>query len=308
MGKLQQIPEPLNLADEIRQRIQLCEASLPNLNAETAEQVLLNLDQCVSLCSKLEKDGADMRPERERMGNIERRISQKAKAFVALMGGEQKYAEERTKNHITLDAQTPSWWLLDSVVAKQRKKFLSQLGVVAGILTILVVLAFAFKDILFPYDPISNAIATAEREIRDQNNDNAILAIQAGLTVSPTHPGLQLWYGVLNDLKGDRAKAKDAYVMAQNQMDSQIFFYERAIIFFRTGQYERSLDDSSQVVAIAPNKAEGYFVRATAYEALKMRKEALADLAKCEALAREQNNDVLIATTRVRMGMLLQSP
>ena len=52
--------------------------------------------------------------------------------------------------------------------------------------------------------------------------------------------------------------------------------------------------------------AEAYYLRASGYELKNDLKAAVADLEKCASLAEAQNNESLFATTRIRLGNLMQ--
>jgi tetratricopeptide (TPR) repeat protein len=95
---------------------------------------------------------------------------------------------------------------------------------------------------------------------------------------------------------------------------------ERSQIYLRAGMLDPAMADLDAAIGSADTGAEAYFLRASAWEgrrdaALRAKdmasarlayQQALADLEKASALAEKDGQDALVATSRMRMAMLLQ--
>ena len=75
----------------------------------------------------------------------------------------------------------------------------------------------------------------------------------------------------------------------------------------RIGDFQRVLTDTNQLIQMYPDLAEAYYMRASGYEGLGQRTQAMADLEKCGELAQAQGNDTLYAQSRVRLATLMQA-
>ena len=308
MGKLQQGSAPLNIADEMRRFIASGEIGLSSISPDNVRQILSELEQANDLIAALSEAGTDVRPEAERLNSLEQRSIKQAAKIIKAFGGQQAYSAFRREYQPQTPEHRRGWWSLDQVVAAQRQRTLKQLGTIAAVLVVLAGLGYVFRDTLFPDDPIGRAVAAAERHVRDAQPEQANAVIQAGLTLSPTNPLLLIWQGALDTLSGNVSQAEAAFTQAKAQVTPQQFLYERTQIYIRMTLLDRALEDANKLIDIAPTMAEAYYQRATVHEYLRDRRKALEDLQKCEEIARASNNDVMVATVRVRMGMLLQSP
>lgn len=310
MGKLQQGAAPLNLADNMRRLIEAGEIGLSSVAPDTIRQTLSDLEQANTLLNELGAIGTDVRPEQERLNSLEQRAIKQAGKIIGAFGGIQAYTAFRREYQPEAVAQRRGWWLLDQIVAAQRQRLFKQLGAMLVVLLAIAGLGYLFRDTLFPDDPIGRAAAAAERHTRDNQPEQAAEAIQAGLMISPSNPLLLAWQGALEvaqNTPSSLARAENAFRQAGAQATQSQILFERSQIYIRIGLYERALADANQLIELTPDMAEAYYQRATVYEYLRDRRKALEDLQKCEALAQANKNDVLVATVRVRMGMLLQS-
>ena len=93
---------------------------------------------------------------------------------------------------------------------------------------------------------------------------------------------------------------------------------ERGQIYLRLNQPERALADFNALITKQPDLPEVFYLRASAYEQRRSTrvteverqrdfKAALDDLETCARLAEVQHSDVLLASAKLRMGMLMQS-
>ena len=306
MGKLQQQLGNLNENDVLRELISACEKSMANLSAQSARDVLVNAEDAHQLLARLSTTQADVRAELARLESIDDRLVKSANKIVSLVGGSQAYAVLRQQTQPNSEAQR---WHLDAVIADKRRAVLRQLGIVTGVFALVLLLGYAFRATLFPPDPSGQAISKAQQELAGSDNaeqlSKAIAAIDVGLTIVPTDTMLLLWRGALQE-KQTVGSGQAAFNAARAHVDERDYLLNRAQVFYMLNLPQRTLNDMNALLAKTPDIPEAYYVRAGAYESLKERGLAIADLNKCADLAQAQGNDTLVATARVRLGMMMQ--
>ncbi|HEY3290245.1 MAG TPA: hypothetical protein VGK87_08975, partial [Anaerolineae bacterium] len=143
-----------------------------------------------------------------------------------------------------------------------------------------------------------------------QSNDitGALAAVNSTLSQIPTSTDLLIWKGILLEKTGDMAGSKSSFDLGLTSATSDKGFYlQRAITYVRLGDSPHVIADMNTVLAKYPDTAEAYYVRASGYEGVGKRTEAMADLTKCADLAQAAGNDALYAQAKVRLGTLMQA-
>ena len=306
MGKLQQQLGHLNESDVLREIVSACEKALATLSAQSARELMANADDAHALLGRLESMRADVRAEQARLGTIDERIVKNAGKIVGLLGGAAGYAQLRQQSRA--DQQAPRWQL-DTILAQVRYRRLRSLGTLVGVIALIVLGGYLARDVLFPPDPSGEAINKAQQELAGSDNGDqlakALMAVDVGLTKLPTDTQLLLWRGVLQE-RQVAGSGQAAFDIARANTDERDFLLSRAQVFYVLNLPERTLEDTNALLAKTPDAPEAYYIRAGAYESLKRRDLAIADLNRCADLAQAQGNDTLVATARVRLGMMMQ--
>lgn len=303
MGKLQQEVGILNEGDALRALIAECEKALVAVTPENVRALLTNVAQAHRLLDGLRTSGADMRAEEARLQSVEERLTKQAQPIVAAAGGEQAFAALRRA--IAPDLQAP-WWALEEVVAANRRRRLKRLAVSLAIVAVIGVVGFLLRDVLFPPNPVGDALFAAQAALREGDTARALQAIERGLEAAPSNPTLLVWKGALLERQNDPAGAA-AFESARAILGEQDFLVERAQAYLLLGESDRVIADMTRLIATEPDPAEAYFIRATAYENTNQLWQAIQDLEAAAEIAQRTGNDTLFATARVRMGVLMQS-
>jgi tetratricopeptide (TPR) repeat protein len=132
--------------------------------------------------------------------------------------------------------------------------------------------------------------------------------MEAALALAPDYYPLWIKKGVLAKVLGYEAVEQSSYDTPQELVENpEFFYYERASVFMQFGLYDDVLRDSENLLAINPKSAEAYLYRGLVYEMRGENSQAYDAFEKAALLAEEQNKNQLVATIRVRMGMLMQS-
>jgi tetratricopeptide (TPR) repeat protein len=305
MGKLSQLTGVLNDADKLRELIDRCEKALARIDTESVRQLMLDNTAAHRLLDQLIASGADMRAEEARLSSVDGRIIRNAQKIVTQLGGRTELAKFRDQASPGTQAR---WWWLENELDARRRRTLTQLGIAAGIVAVILLVGYIARPVLFPPDPVGDAINSATIALDRKDMAGVLTAIDLGLKQVPTNTELLIWKGYLEEKAGNQQSATAAYNLAlQNAGSDKEFLLQRAIQFVRMGEYQRVLTDTNQLISKYPDLAEAYYMRASGYEGLGQRAQAIADLEKAGELAQAQGNDTLFAQSRVRLANLMQA-
>lgn len=304
MGKLQQQPGDLNDLDTLRGHLAECERLLPQAAAsQNAIALLTEATHAHALLDALEAQGVDVRPELVRLQNVSEAATSRAGGLVRAAGGAGAYAQLRAR--IAPGSQDP-WWRLDDIVARIQRRRLTWLGAIAGVCLLLGLMGYAFREVLFPPDPVGDATNAALRAIGANDLPKALGAIDAGLAITPTNAELLIWRGALGEKMG-LADALRNMAAGRAGYPSQLDFLSvRADVYLRLTETDKAMDDLNAAIQLAPNDPIAYFLRANAWENKQDFSRAMADLDTAGALAEKANNPQLTAMIRIRAGQLMQ--
>ena len=306
MGKLQQQLGDLNESDALRALLHVSERALSNLKAATTSDVqdlVADVEDAHQRLDRLQSLGADVRPERGRLETIDDRMVKNARNIVNTLGGTSLFAALRQKlNPNSTDLR----WRLDDVLADARRKTLQQIGVAVAVFAVLLFAVWLARPILFPPDPVGDAINAAQKSLAEGDKSAALSAINSTLMQMPTNTQLLIWQGVLLDVNGDTS-ARASFDKARAITPEREFLLERAQVYYGFGQFAKCVADMDALLAKQPESAEAYYVRGGAYEGLGNKAKAIEDITKASDIAQTQGNDTLYATARVRLGMMMQA-
>lgn len=307
MGKLQQQVTVLSGADELRLRIDHAEKILRFDTPDAARDLLATLHEAHRMADQLERDspGIDLRPERARLSGLDDRALRNAKSLVKALGGMAAFEQFRKQ----FDAQPDDlWWQLDAKIALDRRRLLQRLVTMGVVLAALGVIVFLARDFLFPYNPVSDAVSNASVKLDAGDLPAALAEVEAGLLVAPDSMELLAWKGILLRLMGDEQGSAQAFDASRQYARDEVEFYlMRGQAYIRFGRYDDVIADADAVLAIAPNSAEAYYLRATGYEGKGNIYQAMLDVDQSAQLAQAAGNDALYALARYRYAMLMQA-
>ena len=305
MGKLQQDAGILNEGDALRAMIAECEKLLATVSTANAAALMEHATDAHALLDKLERAGSDTRSEQSRLDTIDERIVKNAKRIVSASGGTLAFIALRQRLAVG-DASNERWWRLDDVLAEQRTAQIRKLAIAGAVVIVLGIAAYLARGVLFPPDPVGDALVAAQRALGQNDTATALSAIDAGLTIVPTNTQLLVWRGAVLELRGDPT-AVDMFAQARARAGDKTFLLERAQADLVLGNNDRPIADLTALIVIDPNAPEAYFLRATAFENKRQFDRAMADLETAADTAQRAGNDTLYATARVRLGTLMQA-
>lgn len=305
MGKLAQTVGPINDADKLRLLIDDCEKEIASLSDKNVRDLIVNINDAHVLAVGISASGGDIRGEVSRLVTTDDRIVRRAGEVVRLLGGRQNYVTLRSQVAQQSDLVI---WHLDRELDTLRTRFIRRIGIICAIMAVVVIAVYIASPVLFPPDPVGDAVAIASRSLDLKDLPAAMAAIDSTLLKMPTNTDLLIWKGILMEKSGDIAGGNQSFELGLANASSETdFFLERAITFVRIGDSNRVITDTNTIIAKYPDSAEAYYIRATGYEGVGKRVEAMADLQKSADLAQAAGNDALFAQSRVRLGTLMQA-
>jgi len=240
---------------------------------------------------------------------VTKRIYSSAKVLLKTIGGKEVLKEKRK-----IKGKSPDhwWWYLDHYLEDKRKRDLQRSGMIGLVLLVVFALLVLVYDRYLAPPPEVRARIDYETRIDDfiYSGDyiSAMSEMEGALAIAPDYYPLWIKKGVLAKVLGNEAVEQSSYETAQQFVENpEYFFYERASVFMQFGLYDDVLEDTDNLLAINAKSAEAYLYRGMVYEMRGENSQAYDAFEKAALLAEEQNKNQLVATIRVRMGMLLQS-
>jgi hypothetical protein len=240
---------------------------------------------------------------------VTKRIYSSAKVLLKTIGGKDELKEKRK-----IKGKNPDhwWWYLDHYLEEKKKRDLQRSGMIGLVLLVVFALLVLVYDRYLAPPPEVRARIDYETRIDDfiYSGDyiSAMSEMEGALAIAPDYYPLWIKKGVLAKVLGNEAVEQSSYETAQQFVENpEYFYYERASVFMQFGLYDDVLEDTDNLLAINAKSAEAYLYRGLVYEMRGENSQAYDAFEKAALLAEEQNKNQLVATIRVRMGMLLQS-
>ena len=303
MGKLQQEVGILNEGDALRALIGECEKALVAINAQNVGPLLTNVAEAHRLLDRLRTSGADVRAEEARLQTVDERMIRNAKQIVAAVGGTQQFIALRQQIAPHLRER---WWNLEEEVVAARRQLFKRFAIGAAVLVAIGIVGFLLRGVLFPPNPVGDAVFAAQAALREGDVQKAIQAIEQGLGAEPSSTTLLIWKGALLERQNDPAGAA-ALEAARSALGEKDYLLEKAQVNLLLGENDRVIADMTRLIETIPDPAEAYYIRATAFENKNELWRAIRDLEAASEIAQRTGNDTLFATARIRMGVLMQT-
>lgn len=282
---------------------------LDSNNAELAELVLIKFDLIESEIKKNTPDRHVAFAYQTQLEYVEKRIRSHAQVIINAIGGTEQYISKRDQAGKKEDSW---WWYLDQYIKEIQKKNLKKTLTIAAVLILLsIVVIVIYQQFFAPPPEVVARIRheqAADRLISEGNLNSALLEIQSALSYEPKNYELLIWQGVVYQQLGDNESSLQSFQHAKDVIASlEDFYLTKTYYEFNAGLVDLGLADAQKLVEINPESTEGYLYIGQAYEF----KGAFADAYKAyetaSELAEKSDNAEMIATIKVRMGMLLQS-
>jgi len=294
-----------SLLDELENLL----GKLDSNNKELAELILQKFDLIQSEIKKSNPNYQDSISTKSQLEYVEKRIRSHARVIINAIGGTEEYIARR---NLELKKEDSWWWYLDQYLNEIQKKNLKKTLTISAFAVLLSSLVFLIYQQFFAPPPEVQARIrheqNADRLIRDGDLDNALIEIQSALSYEPKNYELLIWQGVvlqrLNQVESSQKSFQDAKEAVANLED---FYLAKIYYEFNSGLIDEGLADAQKLIEINPESAEGYLYIGQAYEVQGAYAEAYQAYETASKNAEKSDNAEMIATIKVRMGMLLQT-
>jgi tetratricopeptide (TPR) repeat protein len=282
---------------------------LDSNNAELAELVLMKFDLIESEIKKNNPDRQVPFAYQTQLEYVENRIRSHAQVIINAMGGTEQYISRRDQAGKKEDSW---WWYLDRYIKENQKKNFKKILTIAAVLILLsIVVIFIYQQFFAPPPEVLARIKheqAADRLISDGNLNGALLEIQSALSYEPENYELLIWQGVVYQQLGDNELSQQSFQHAENIVTSMEEFYLTKTYYeFNGGLIDQGFADAQKLIEINPESAEGYLYIGQVYEIKGAYAEAYQAYETASELAEKSDNTEMIATIKIRMGMLLQT-
>jgi tetratricopeptide (TPR) repeat protein len=299
----------LSPADELREILSSLEErqiQVKTMSSEQALNLLRDLDQARTLLQQFESTELDLLPERSRFTMIQARLKKQAPSLLKALGGVTELEKQRP---IPAPPQTQWWWYVDELVAAQRRRWLR--GVMIGLVIALLLvggLILLFQTVLAP-----SPEAVARLEAQDQaeaaivqgSYAEALNFIEAGLAKVPDDPDLLIYKGVVQELLGDEAIARQSFNQAQTKLNDPLHFYlMRSQLNLRIGRAIEAEGDAQAAIGLDQSSAAAWLLLGQALEIQQKIDDAILAYQKASELANVNNDPQIYVTARLALGRL----
>ncbi|MHB8135771.1 MAG: tetratricopeptide repeat protein [Anaerolineaceae bacterium] len=282
---------------------------LDSKNMDLAERILYQMDKIDRILSQTYADTEIPVAYQTQLQYIYNRIRSHAQTIISAIGGVEQLKVKRERAGKKEDAW---WWYLDNYVNNNFKKSVQKTFSIIGIIVLIAVAVVIIYEQFFAPPPEVKARIrheqAADRLVESGDFDGALQEIQAALKIVPGSYELWIWQGVIQQKRGDQDAAQQAFLKGHDLVDKlENYYLTKAYYEFISGLTDAGLADAQMLVAINPQSPEGFLYIGQAYENLGETTKALDAYEKASVLAEKSDNAELIATIKVRMGMLMQT-
>lgn len=208
--------------------------------------------------------------------------------------------------------QSAWWWFLDDFLSQQRRTSGKKFARVAGLVAVIIILLVsAYQLFLAPPPEVRARIRheyAASRHMENGDFQAALQELDLALALEPNHYQLLTQQGVIYLKMGNQVAADQALLKAEAAAESpELYYLERAQNELVLGMNEDGLQDAQNAIEANPQSALAHLLVGQAYEQMGNGQAAYAAYEIASSLADTQADVELLATVRMRMGMLLQS-
>ena len=225
------------------------------------------------------------------------------------LGGVEGLKQIRIK---TSPPESAWWWFLDDYLRQQRRKTGKKTAIIlASISVVIIALVAAYQIFLAPPPTVRERIRhefAASRHMENGEFTAALEELDLALMIEPQNYQLLAQKGVINLKLGDNLNAQRAFAAAEDAADSlELYYLERAQNELILGMNDAGSQDAQKAIDANPKSAHAYLLFGQANEQMGNNQAAYAAYEIASSLAEIQEDVELLATVRMRMGMLLQS-
>jgi tetratricopeptide (TPR) repeat protein len=149
----------------------------------------------------------------------------------------------------------------------------------------------------------------ANAALEQGNAKEALLFLEEGLAKIPHDPDLLLYQGVVQELLGNEAAARQSFDQAQASLNDPLHFYlARSQLELRVGRLAEADGDARAALELDQNSSAAWLLLGQALEAQQKRDEALSAYQKASDLANTNGDAEIFVTARMALARLSSMP
>jgi cytochrome c-type biogenesis protein CcmH/NrfG len=273
-----------------------------------ALEILSYLDRANDRIIQAHNQGLAIPSEEAQFSTIIENFRDQAGAFLHEIGGLRGLEERRQHAN---PPETNWWWWPERIVSQKRtvsvKGYLRTGGIILGVLIVLVIV-YQFIKPDAQTIAVQQAIQSAQVIGSEGDLQKALPEVEQGLQAAPEDPELLILKGcLLNLIPGRESEAQAVFDQAEKIVaDHEMFLLQRAQTYFVFNKFDIAQTDAQQAVDLNPKSAKGYLVLGQILESQREMDKAYAAYEKASSLASENDDSVIAAQARIKMGMVMQ--
>jgi tetratricopeptide (TPR) repeat protein len=145
----------------------------------------------------------------------------------------------------------------------------------------------------------------AEAAIVQGSYAEALNFIEEGLAKVPDDPDLLIYKGVVQEILGDEAPAKQSFNQAQTKLNDPLHFYlMRSQLNLRIGRAIEAEGDAQAAIGLDQSSAAAWLLLGQALEIQQKIDDAILAYQKASELANVNNDPQIYVTARLALGRL----
>ncbi len=273
-----------------------------------ALSILDDLDQAKQRIDQLNEQGTPPKAEIAQFDSVCAMLRKEGREYLKQIGGVSVLKARRDEVH---PPRENWWWYLDEELAIEQKKLMISRLRAAGIIFVVLLVVVIIYQVFFAPDPKVIASVSAQQDadlaLSEGNLNDALAAIDEGLTKVPDAPELLIYKATILNALGKTEEAKPILQEAQQMMANQeMFVLTQAQILNMMNNPEGALEILEELLVDYPQSAKAYLLIGQANETMGNQKGALDAYAQAAEIAEKNGDTTTTAQARIKSAMLMQ--
>ncbi len=284
-------------------------ARLQESNPKDALQIPDLFDQVEEIIERLHQAGGSTSSEDSHLETLKAQFNSKRHLFLSRIGGAAVLVKSRQS---IAPPEDHWWWFVDQTLIQERRALTRRILAIGGVIALFLIGLFAAYQSFLKPDPTLQASVgfqnRAENLLIEKRYKEALVEVNQALELTTDNPDLFVLRGVLIEILGQPALAREDFDTALKAYPEEDDFYMiRAGYYVMTEQAELALADADKATELNPDSAMGFIRKAQAYELLGEVENAIENYELASDAAERTGNPQLQVIARMSMAQLMQS-
>jgi cytochrome c-type biogenesis protein CcmH/NrfG len=287
----------------LRNALEQAERQIVRLDRTNIQSFLVGMDQIEQMWTGFDDPGSQ-RSEEARWQSLLKRISTSPQLITSTASQVGGMTKLRSQN----PPATGMWWHVDEQVAGQRQQIGRRLLVIAGIVVVVVLAFWLFNKFMARNTAAADPSQQIDTLVEAHNWNGALTVVKDALQKSPGDANLLIWQAVLQEQLNDKAQAQASLTQAQAKFAGSpaAFWTLVGNLRLQAGNWDGAEESGQKALALTPKDGEVTFLLGRVAEARGDTAKA-SDYYNQTIVLAGDSNPALVATVKVRQGLLMQS-